>query len=117
MDLVLDILPPAAGPAPVRAAAMAVREGGRIVLMGGVGMLDGAEPALPYRWLMRNNVTVRGQWMYRRDAPLRLVALARSGLLDLRQWEVTAFPLDDAVEAVAHAAGKAAPFRLTVLRP
>ncbi|GAA3170681.1 hypothetical protein GCM10020001_116440 [Nonomuraea salmonea] len=55
--------------------------------------------------------------MYRRDAPLRLVALARSGLLDLRQWEVTEFPLDDAVEAVTHAADKAAPFRLTVLRP
>ncbi|MFB9474153.1 zinc-binding dehydrogenase [Nonomuraea salmonea] len=117
VDLVLDILPPAAGPAPVRAAAMTVREGGRVVLMGGVGMLDGAELALPYRWLMRNNVTVRGQWMYRRDAPLRLVALARSGLLDLRQWEVTEFPLDDAVEAVTHAADKAAPFRLTVLRP
>lgn len=117
IDLVLDILPPAAGPAPVRAAAMAVREGGRVVLMGGVGMLDGAELALPYRWLMRGNVTVRGQWMYPREAPPRLVALARSGLLDLTHFDVTEFPLDDARAAVAHAAGKPAPFHLTAIRP
>ncbi|WP_406674832.1 hypothetical protein WBK31_12250 [Nonomuraea sp. N2-4H] len=85
--------------------------------MGGVGMLDGAELALPYRWLMRGNVTVRGQWMYPREAPPRLIALARAGLLDLTHFEVTEFTLDDARDAVAHAAEKSAPFHLTVIRP
>lgn len=46
IDVVLDLLPPHAGPQPVRAAAMAVREYGRIVLMGGVGMLGGDDLAL-----------------------------------------------------------------------
>ncbi len=117
VDLVLDLLPPQAGTAPVRAAAMTVRERGRVVLMGGVGMLGGDDLALPYPWLMRNSVTVRGQWMYPRDAPVRLAALARSGLLDLGRFDVTEFTLDDAPAAVAHAAEHAEPFHLTVIRP
>ena len=48
IDCVLDILPPSATTTPVRAAAMTVRQGGRVVLMGGVGMLGGADLALPY---------------------------------------------------------------------
>ncbi len=47
IGVVLDLLPPSAGPQPVRAAAMAVREYGRIVLMGGVGLLGGDDLALP----------------------------------------------------------------------
>ncbi len=45
-----------------------VRKYGRIVLMGGVGMLGGDDLALPYPWIMRNNTTVRGQWMLPREA-------------------------------------------------
>jgi alcohol dehydrogenase len=117
IDCVLDLLPPSAGTRPVRAAAMTVREYGRVVLMGGVGMLGGDDLALPYPWIMRNCITVIGQWMYPATANARLIALARSGLLDLRQWAVTEFGLDQANEAVAHAAANAGPFRLTVLRP
>lgn len=117
IDCVLDLLPPSAGTGPVRAAAMTVREYGRVVLMGGVGMLGGDDLALPYPWIMRNCITIIGQWMYPATANARLIALARSGLLDLRQWAVTEFGLDGANEAVAHAAANAGPFRLTVLRP
>ncbi|MCS7476695.1 zinc-binding alcohol dehydrogenase family protein [Umezawaea endophytica] len=116
IDLVLDLLPPSASTTPVRAAAMTVREGGRVVLMGGVGMLGGADLALPYPWLMRNNVTVRGQWMYPPEANSGLIALARAGLLDLREFEVEEFDLDDANAAVAHAADTGGRFRLTVIR-
>lgn len=112
IDLVLDLLPPTAPAGAVRAAAMSVREGGRVVLMGGVD----ADLALPYRWLMRQNVTVRGQWMFPRAALPRIVALARSGLLDLTGFAVTEFPLADAEQAVAHAAGDRR-FTLTVIRP
>src|SRR5579862_3200163 len=45
IDCVLDLLPPSAGTKPVRAAAMAVREYGRVLLMGGVGMLGGDDLA------------------------------------------------------------------------
>ncbi|MET0189918.1 MAG: zinc-binding alcohol dehydrogenase family protein [Pseudonocardia sediminis] len=117
VDVVLDLLPPAAGAATVRAAAMAVREYGRVVLMGGVGMLGGDDLALPYPWLMRNSVTVRGQWMYPRDAVAAMVALVRSGLLDLDHEQVTTFGLDRTNEAVAHAAANGGPFTRTVLTP
>jgi alcohol dehydrogenase len=117
IDLVLDLLPPSAGTTPVRVAAMTVREYGRVVLMGGVGMLGGADLALPYPWLMRNSITVRGQWMAPRRANAQLIALAKAGLLDLAEFEVTEFGLDAANEAVADAAKRDGRFHLTVIRP
>lgn len=48
VDMVLDLLPPSAPSTAARTAAMTVREYGRVVLMGGVGMLGGPELALPY---------------------------------------------------------------------
>jgi alcohol dehydrogenase len=51
------------------AAICAVRPGGRESLMGGIGMAgQGGELTLPYAWLMRNNITIKGQWMYPRAA-------------------------------------------------
>ncbi|MFI6474900.1 alcohol dehydrogenase catalytic domain-containing protein [Streptomyces sp. NPDC050516] len=117
IDCVLDLLPPGAGPTPVRTAAMTVREFGRVVLMGGVGMQGGEDLHLPYSWLMRNSVTVRGRWMYPAGAVARLIALIRSGLLDLTEYDVAEFALGEANEAVAHAAAEGGAFRATVLRP
>jgi hypothetical protein len=57
---------------------MTVRQGGRVILMGSVGMEGGAELALPYLWIMRNDITVRGKWMYQRLAPGRIAALVCS---------------------------------------
>ena len=96
---------------------MTVRQFGRVVLMGGVGMLGGDDLALPYPWIMRNCITIIGQWMYPREATVRLVGLIRSGLLDLGQFDVTTFELDRANDAVAHAAAHGGPFKLTVIEP
>ena len=117
IDCVLDILPPSAPATAARAAIMTVRPHGRVVLMGGVGMLGGAGLELPYPWIMRNCITVRGQWMYPPEAAVRLVGLVRSGLLRLDDYEVTEFGLDDANEAVTHAAANGGPFKMTVIRP
>jgi alcohol dehydrogenase len=117
IDCVLDLLPPSAGTLPVRAAAMTVREFGRVVLMGGVGMLGGDDLALPYPWIMRNSITIRGQWMCPREANVRFINLVRSGLLDLSQFEVAEFDLDHANDPVAHAAAHGGPFKATVIRP
>ncbi|QYE36310.1 zinc-binding dehydrogenase [Polymorphobacter sp. PAMC 29334] len=116
IDVVFDILPPQASEAQVLAAIRSVRPGGRISLMGGVGMGGGGELVFPYPWLMRNNITIKGQWMYPRDAVGRLVALARSGVLDLHRYEVSEFPLDALAEAIDNAAATAGPFARTVLR-
>ncbi|MGW4210433.1 alcohol dehydrogenase catalytic domain-containing protein [Lentzea sp. NPDC004789] len=117
IDVVLDLLPPRAPSSVARAAAMAVREGGRVVLMGGVGMLGGADLALPYPWIMRNSVTVRGQWMYPRTANVGMIRLIAAGLVDLAAERVTCFTLDQVNEALAHAASHAGPFDRTVLIP
>jgi alcohol dehydrogenase len=117
IDCVLDILPPFASTTAVRAAVMSVRPYGRVVLMGGVGMLGGAGLDLPYPWIMRNCITIHGQWMYPVEAPSRLVALIRSGLLSLEHFGITEFDLDHANEAIEHAAANSGPFKLTVIKP
>ena len=117
IDCVLDLLPPSASATTVRAAMMTVRPYGRIILMGGVGMLGGPGLDIPYPWIMRNLITVRGQWMYSPHAVTGLVGIIRAGLLDLNQFSVTAFSLDDANVAVSHALAEARPFNLTVIRP
>lgn len=113
IDVVLDLLPPLPDSRAVRAAAMAVRAHGTVVLMGGLRV--GLE--LPYDHLMRNCITVRGQFMYSRNAPARLAALIRSGMLSLDHFEPVRFALDDIDAAIAHAADNSGPFRLTVVTP
>jgi len=117
IDCVLDIMPPSVGTATVRAAVMTVRPYGRVVLMGGVGMLGGAGLELPYPWIMRNCITIHGKWMYPREASHRMASLIRSGQLRLGDFEVREFGLDHVGEAVAHAAAHSGPFKMTVLRP
>ena len=116
IDCVLDIMPPSVPATTVRAALMTVRTNGRVVLMGGVGMLGGAGLELPYPWIMRNCITIHGVWMYPPEASVRMVGLIRCGLLRLDDFDVTSFDLDHANEAVAHAADSA-PFRMTVIQP
>ena len=117
IDCVLDILPPAASTVQARTAIMAVRPYGRVALMGGVGMLGGAGLDLPYPWLMRNCITLRGKWMYPPHAAILMTGLIRAGLVNLDHFEITAFDLDHANEAVAHAAANSGPFRMTVIQP
>ncbi len=117
IDCVLDIMPPSVSPTVVRAAIMTVRAYGRVALMGGVGMAGGAGLELSYPWIMRNCISIHGVWMYPPDAASRLIALVRAGLLRLEEYETTAFDLDHANEAVAHAAANGGPFKLTVIRP
>lgn len=115
IDCVLDLLPPAAKASQVRTAALTVRPHGRVVLMGGLTGDGGIE--LPYTWLMRNGITLRGQFMYARDDARRVIGLVRAGLIDLNEFQVTAFGLDKVNDAVAHAAANAGPFKMTVLQP
>jgi hypothetical protein len=58
---------------------------------------------------MHNSVTVRGQWMYPRTAIPQMIRLMRSGVLDLSHERLSTFSLDDANDAVAHAAAHPGP--------
>ncbi|MBQ0851785.1 zinc-binding alcohol dehydrogenase family protein [Streptomyces sp. BH-SS-21] len=117
IDMVIDLLPPGAPSSASRAAAMTVREYGRVVLMGGVGMLGGDDLALPYPWIMRNSITVRGQWMYPRTANVGIIRLLASGALDLAPERVRSFGLDAVNDALAYAAAHGGPFDRTTLTP
>jgi alcohol dehydrogenase len=66
---------------------------------------------------MRNCVTVRGQWMYPREASLRLIAMIRAGLLKLEMFATTVFDLDDIDKAIAYAGADRGPFKATVVQP
>jgi alcohol dehydrogenase len=113
IDRMLDILPPINNAAPVRAAALAVRPYGTIVLMGGVD----ANLDLPYKEIMRNCITIRGQFMYPRNAPRRLAALIRAGSLSVDDLDTKAFGLADVNAAIEHAAATYGPWRKTVIQP
>ena len=117
IDCVFDILPPQASQSQVRAALLTVRPNGRVSFMGGVGMLGGEELRLPYGWIMRNNITLRGQWMYPRQAITGMLGLVEAGLIDLDRRDVTTFALADINAAIDHAADHAGPFSLTVVIP
>ena len=70
------------------------------------------------RWhIDETYIKVRGQWMYPPHAATLMAGLIRSGLVDLDHFEITAFGLDRANEAVAHAAAHSGPFRMTVIQP
>ncbi|MGF6919822.1 hypothetical protein [Paraburkholderia sp. 40] len=106
IDAVLDFLPPSADASVARTAIMAVRPYGRAILMGGVGMLGGDDLSL-----------IKGQWVYEPRAVHTMVGMVRSGQLDLNQFAVTEFALEEVNHAVSHAAANNGPFKLTVVRP
>jgi alcohol dehydrogenase len=111
IDRMLDMLSPIKTFAPVRAGLLALRAGGTAVLMGGVQ----ADIQFPYAHLMRNSITIRGQYMYPRDAPQNVLGMIRSGLLSLAPFRVTRFRLAQVNEAIRYAAEHGGAFELTVL--
>lgn len=80
-------------------------------------MVGGDDLALPYPWIMRNLIIMKGQWMYEPQGVHTMVGMVRSGQLDLNHFAVTEFALEEVNRAVSHAAANSGPFRLTVVRP
>jgi alcohol dehydrogenase len=100
--MAFDIVGNAQDPVGTLAALKSLRRGGRLVLMGSMAV------PLPISYLevMLNNLEIIGQFMYSRDTFMRLVDLARAGLLDLRTIRARSFPLESlpaAMEAAATA--------------
>ncbi len=113
IDRVIDILPPMGSSSPTRAATMAVRANGTIVLMGG---LD-TDLNLPYKHLMRNSITVRGQYMYSRESIVSLLSLIRSELLPVDIFNVNDFKLENINEAVDYAFNHTGLLSMTIVKP
>ncbi|KAF9348687.1 hypothetical protein BGX26_012922 [Mortierella sp. AD094] len=113
VDLVVDILPPGAPFSIVRSAVSTLRFGGTAILMGGIQ----ASAELPYSELMSKDITVKGSFMYKRDAPTALLGLIDAGLLDFNTIETKIFKLDDIEAAIEWSANHATPFKNTVVAP
>jgi alcohol dehydrogenase len=113
IDCLLDLLSPIHDGAPTLHRVLNVRAGGTVVLMGGVM----ADVALPYRYIMHQNLTIRGQYMYPRHAPVLLARLYRAGLLRLEVFSTRVFSLKDVNQAIQYAHDHGGAFHLTVLTP
>ncbi|KAL6719621.1 hypothetical protein ACLMJK_001542 [Lecanora helva] len=102
IDVYFDISPPVAAQSThLKSCILAIRHSGRISLMGGIR----ADVGFPYQWIMRNNITLKGKWMYERSDITSLVKMVEVGLFDLaRGEEVKAFGLDDWERAFTAAA-------------
>lgn len=96
VDLVVDYLADTPTPDPTLAGFDVLRLGGTLILVGGVrhGL------PLPYARIMRQQLTIRGSFMFDRTGALRVWNLVRSGAVDLSLVTGFAFPLPDIEQAM-----------------
>lgn len=98
-DLSIDALGAAPNADATLACIAALRIGGTAVIVGGVR----ANISLPYAMFLRKELTVRGSYMFPRNAPSELLRMIASGVLSLDAFGVHTFPLADINEAIAQA--------------
>ena len=94
------------------AGLKSLRRGGRLVLMGSMSV----PLPLNYGEVMRNDWEIIGHFMYPPDTYRRILALVRSGLLDLGAIEIKAFPLAEVPVAI-EAASKSSGLQVTIVKP
>jgi alcohol dehydrogenase len=99
-DVALDLLGSAKSTSTTLSTLRALKRGGRLVLMGSAEV----PLEISFRELLANDWEIVGQFMYARQAPGQLAALAASGLLDLGRINVKTFKLDQLRQAVEAAA-------------
>lgn len=98
--LAFDQVGRASDPNSTLAALKSLRRGGRLVLMGSMTV----PLPLTYSEMLANDWEVIGNFMYRPGAFRTLVALVRSGLLDLDLVRVNSFAFGELPEAMEQAA-------------
>ena len=89
-----------------------LRRWGRLVLMGSMAV----PLPLTYGEVMLNNWEIIGNFMYPRDVFLRLVALLRAGILNLKAIKVQSFTLSD-LPAAMDAAANSSSLDCTIVKP
>ena len=99
-DVALDLLGSAKSTSTTLSTLRALKRGGRLVIMGS------AEVPLEvsFREMLANDWEIVGKFMYERQAPGQLAALAASGLLDLAKIRVKTFKLTELKQAIEAAA-------------
>lgn len=64
-----------------KACILSLKYEGRVSLMG--GLLD--DLPIPYRFIMRYDITIKGKWMYSRADVQAFLGLVNTGVLDIRK--------------------------------
>jgi len=106
----LDIVGRAQSAASTAATLGALRRGGRLVLMGSV-----TQPlSVSVGAMLANDWSIIGNFMYPKDAPVRLARMISSGILDLDAVRLQRFPLDQ-LPAAMDAAARMRALDLTVV--
>ena len=98
-DLSVDALGAAPNADATLACIAAPRIGGTAVIVGGVR----GDIALPYPIFLRKELTLRGSYMFPRDAPSELLRMIASGILSLDAFGIHVFALANINEAIAQA--------------
>ena len=98
--MAFDMVGSAQDPNATLAALKSLRRGGRLVLMGSMAV----PLSISYLEVMLSNLEIIGQFMYPQDTFMRLIDLARAGLLDLRAIRARPFPLEGLPAAMEAAA-------------
>ncbi|OAQ67735.1 alcohol dehydrogenase protein [Pochonia chlamydosporia 170] len=116
-DVFFDISPgQAISSTHFKSGLMSLRRGGRVSLMGAH-----AELSLPTQFIMLNDITVKGKWMYTKDDIRKMISLAESGYIKLGDVggieTVGAFRLEEFEEAFDTAANMRGPYLQTVITP
>jgi len=96
VDAFQDWSPPtAAKTTHIKACMLALGFGGRVSLMGGIR----EDISVNYTWLLHNNITIKGKWMYTQEDPYLLTKMVETGVLKLGERagvkDVGVFPLED----------------------
>jgi len=99
-DIALDLLGSAKSTATTLSSLRALKRGGRLVIMGSAEV----PLEISFREMLANDWEIVGQFMYQRQAPGELAALAASGLLDLGKINVRTFKLAELKQAIEAAA-------------
>ncbi len=102
IDAMLDLSPAmAAGSTHLRSGVLSLRRKGRVALMGGLT----GDVALPHFFLMSNDISFQGKFMYEREDVVSFIRLLEGGMLDLSIVKVKGkYPLEKWAEAVDEAA-------------
>ncbi|EXL52374.1 hypothetical protein FOCG_08164 [Fusarium oxysporum f. sp. radicis-lycopersici 26381] len=96
-----------------KSCIMSLRRGGRVSLMGAHGELK-----LPTQFIMLNDITVKGKWMYTKDDMRNMIKLLEAGYLKLDVAQTAGnFPMEEFAEAFDKAAKISGPLSQVLISP
>jgi len=111
-DIGFDMVGGAAEPSSTLAALNSLRRGGRLVLMGSMTV----DLPVSYMQLMINSLEIIGNFMYPASAYRSVLALVRSGALEISTINPKVFPLTE-LAAAMDAAASAGSLECVVMKP